>query len=181
MLSDLRRRCPISTLPPRHMNLFLQRGIDVCSFSSRRVVPDRAANMCVKVSRGFLCRAAERCVWGLPSRLFAVCGRSALHPLPEHSEGSAVPAGGTLCPTVCQVRGQSYFYRIWRVHAHKDPVMLQLYPESDYCPLEKLKEFNPGGKILLKSHVWCPFDEPKKKKKAAIILTYPSWCLCAIK
>lgn len=77
-------------------------------FSSSRAFFDRAANMCVKVSGGVLCQPAERCVWGLPSRLSAVRGCSALYPLSEHSKSSIIPAGWTVCPAVCQVWSQFY-------------------------------------------------------------------------
>lgn len=83
--------------------------------ASCRAVFDHAANMCVKVSGGFLCRSAEWCVWGVPSRLLAVCGCSTLHPLSEHSQSSVIPAGRTVCPTVCQVSSHSYRVLFFRV------------------------------------------------------------------
>lgn len=71
---------------------------------SFRAIFDHAANMCVKVSGGLHCQSAERCVRGVPCRLFAVCGRSALHPLPECSQSSVVPTGWAVCSRVCEVR-----------------------------------------------------------------------------
>ena len=95
------------------------------SSSSHRAVLDHAANMCVQVSGGVLCQPAQRCVRGLPPRLFTVCGRSSLHPLPEHSQGSVVPAGRTVCPAVCQVRGQAFSLIVFLDH-----IYLLLHPET---------------------------------------------------
>lgn len=73
--------------------------------SPSRALSDHTANMCIKVSGGFLRQSVECCVWGLRPGLFTMCGRRALHPLSECSQSSAVPAGRAVCWRMCQVWG----------------------------------------------------------------------------
>ncbi len=139
--------------------------------SPSRAFPDHTTNMCVKVSGGFLCRSAEWCVWGLPFRLFTVCGRSALQPLSELSQSSVVLAGWTMCPRVCQVKG--HYCRSLFVVSN-----LNLF----ICFLFYISIF--GGNFLPLNPCWHVISKETKKKKKnqqryllAMILTFSPWCL----